>query len=95
MCRLLVVHLAAVSRNHPDVSRNPVSTLYFNQISGHHFFSVDLHLLTLPDHQGLLHRVTGVSGGASGTYRAFIASVYLFLRSVYDLNSGTGHKSSF
>lgn len=62
MCRFLFVHLAAVSRNHPDVSGDPVSTLYFNQISGHHFFSVNLHLLTLTDHQGLLHRVMGVSG---------------------------------
>lgn len=61
MCKLMFVHLAAMSRNHPDVSRNPVSTLYFNQISSHHFFCINLHLLTLTDHQSLLHRVIRVS----------------------------------
>lgn len=48
------VYLAAMSRDNPDVSRDPVSSLHFNQISGHHFFSVDLYLLTLTDHQCLL-----------------------------------------
>lgn len=43
------VYLAAMSRNHTDVSRNSVSSFYFNQISSHHFFSVDLDLFTFPD----------------------------------------------
>lgn len=47
-------YLAAMSRNHPDVGRDPVSSLHFNQISGHDFLGVDLYLLTLTDHQGLL-----------------------------------------
>lgn len=49
------VYLAAMSRNHPDVSRDPVSSLHFNQISSHYFLSIDLYLLTLTDHQRLLH----------------------------------------
>lgn len=55
VCIFMSVYLAAMSRNHPDVSRDPVSSLHFNQISGHHFLSIDLYLLTLADHQRLLH----------------------------------------
>lgn len=79
MCILVFVYLAAMSRNHPDVSRNPVSTLYFNQISSHHFFCVNLHLLTLTDHQSLLRRVFRVCLHISDQQVFIMYIIHIFL----------------
>ena len=47
-------HLAAVSRDDPQVSGDPVSTLHLHQISNHHFLGIDVLLLAIADDQGLL-----------------------------------------
>ena len=59
VCVCVCVYLAAVSRDDPDVGRDPVSPLHFDQVSSHHLLSVDLHLLSLPDHQRLLQTHSG------------------------------------
>lgn len=54
-----VAHLAAMWGDDAEVSRDPVSSFHLHQISCNHLLSVDLHLFSLADHQGLLdHRVT-------------------------------------
>lgn len=50
-------HLAAVGGDDTEVGGDPVSTFHLHQVSRHHLLSVDLHLLSLPDHQGLLGSV--------------------------------------
>ena len=49
-----VAHLAAVGGDDAEVSGDPVSSLHLHQVSCHHLLSVDLHLLSLTDNQGLL-----------------------------------------
>lgn len=49
-----VAHLAAVGRDDAEVSGNPVASFHLHQVSCHHLLSIDLHLLSLTDHQGLL-----------------------------------------
>lgn len=49
-----VAHLAAMRRDDTEVSRDPVSSFHLHQVSCHHLFGIDLHLLSLTDHQGLL-----------------------------------------
>lgn len=54
-----VAHLAAMWGDDAEVGRDPVSSFHLHQISCNHLLSVDLHLFSLADHQGLLdHRVT-------------------------------------
>jgi len=47
-------HLAAVGGDDAEVSGDPVSSFDLHQVSGHHLLRIDLHLLSLTDHQGLL-----------------------------------------
>lgn len=54
VCVITGAHLAAVRGNDAKVSRDPVSTFYLHQISCHNLLGIDLHLLSLADHQGLL-----------------------------------------
>lgn len=49
-----VTHLAAVGGDDAKISGDPVSSFHLHQVSCHHLLSVDLHLLSLTDHQGLL-----------------------------------------
>lgn len=49
-----VAHLAAVGGDDAKISGDPVSSFHLHQVSCHHLLSVDLHLLSLTDHQGLL-----------------------------------------
>lgn len=51
---LFVAHLAAMGGDDAEVSRDPVSSLNLHQVSCHHLLSIDLHLLPLTDHKGLL-----------------------------------------
>lgn len=56
-------HLAAMGRDDAQVSRDPVPALHLHQVPNHHVLRVDLDLLALADHQGLL---PGREGAASG-----------------------------
>lgn len=47
-------HLAAVGGDDAEVGRDPVSSFHLHQVSCHHLLRIDLHLLSLTDHQGLL-----------------------------------------
>ena len=51
---LAQIHLAAMSGDNTQVSRDSVSTFHFNQISSHHLLSIDAHLLAITYNQGLL-----------------------------------------
>ena len=51
---LAKIHLAAMSGDNTQVSRDSVSTFHFNQISSHHLLSIDAHLLAITYNQGLL-----------------------------------------
>lgn len=48
------INLAAVSRDYPEVSWDPVATLHLHQIPDHHFLGIDAFLLSVADHQSLL-----------------------------------------
>lgn len=47
-------HLAAVSRDDPEVSGDPVAALHLHQVTHHHLLCVDALLLAIADHKGLL-----------------------------------------
>lgn len=49
-------YLASTGEDHSKVSWDAVSPFDLHQISQHHKLSIDMHLLPLPDHQGLLAR---------------------------------------
>lgn len=48
-------NLAAMSRDDPEVGRDPVATLHLHQVTHHHLLSVDALLFAVADNQGLLH----------------------------------------
>lgn len=47
-------HLAAVSRDDPEVGGDAVSALHLHQVAHHHVLGVDVLLLAVADHQSLL-----------------------------------------
>lgn len=47
-------YLAAVGRDDPEVSRDPIPALHFDQVPNNHLLRVDAHFLAVADHQGLL-----------------------------------------
>lgn len=47
-------HLTAMRGDDTKISWDPVSALHLHQVSCHNLLSIDLHLLALPNHQGLL-----------------------------------------
>lgn len=49
-------YLASTGEDHSKVSWDAVSPFDLHQISQHHKLGIDMHLLPLPDHQGLLAR---------------------------------------
>lgn len=53
-------NLAAMWGYDSQVSRDPVTTFYFHQITNHHVFSINLLLLTITDNQCLLEKKKGL-----------------------------------
>lgn len=47
-------NLAAMRGDDAEVSWDPVSSFHLHQVSCHHLLSIDLHLFSLSDNQGLL-----------------------------------------
>lgn len=47
-------HLAAVGRNDPQISGDPVAAFHLHKIADHHVLSVDVLLLAVADNQSLL-----------------------------------------
>lgn len=53
---MCVFYLAALSGDDTNVSRDSVSSFDLNQIPHHELVSIDLVLLAITDHHGLLRR---------------------------------------
>lgn len=68
-----LTHLASLCRDKPDVSRDPVSTLHFYQISQYHILYIDLYLLSPSNYQSLLRE------DSAGTFPKFSVPLLLLL----------------